>query len=1350
VKKKQLALSVLSTALVASMAASAFAAAPKAGVYIGGNVDKYYSFEAMGLNMDTFLDEMIDTVPDVLYVSKDGEAKGGNLAQLLFVSNPKSHFVDVTDEMFADIDGADGFNAVNEDGTVEAVKRNPDGTEVPDTPGELKVESVSAITKTKVEVKFSKAVDSVTVENFSIAGATVNTAKLGDDKKTVALTVSGLKYQTEYTLASKGILVDGKPVDLTDAKFSTPAVTDLYNLELTTDAPNDQILANGADNLVITAKLIDKVTGKVDENADNVLVSFNATRGSLANDRVTVQNGVANVTLTSEFSEKDITSKIDAQIIEASGDYKDLIGEVIGTKTVHFKVKLDDIDPDQKPALVGAESNQADRVVLNFNKAVTPADFVQVNEVTGKYKVDNNGNAVLIDTKVAGLGLVDVSQEGGAPKAIRGFKPVDGNPNAIAVILQKDQNLVDNKAVKVVVNMPSNIGIQTTEQNFILTDARKPEATSATNQNLKTVVVKFSEAIAKVENVSLDGGLTEIDQPKTVFGDFDQVTLEDKRDQLTIVTKEYLTSGTHSVQLSKITDFAGLTDKNNISTSQTLDFVVSEDNSVPTAEVSVESPEQFRVTFNKLVEGFDSATDDFKLQKFVKGQNGAADEWKNVEELDWINDINNKAPKLTITPIEDTAEYVLELEDDWTHYYDTNATNKNYYNDQYRLFIPKEAVTNPANGKKNADIILPLNYSGSKLNSADTKSPVIAGFEPIIDSIMDNFNVKMSEPVKLPEKDKNNTPSQIQGTVPQPIIEFLGKDKDGNAVTIKGQVVDYTSKNGDDTSFEVTPAADQPSLQAIVNAGGDKKWTLVVRSISDDVGNTAASLTYDFVVEPEQQASEVFMVEGLLPSKENWHGVDGYDNGNDKDTIVLHFTSGVQYTGDVKNAVNPANYLLNGKKLHDDVLITVSDSDGNKDNGYDMVIITLPDGNLKISDSNVITLNKSLESYKGVKLSGKYEVEFKVGDSQSVATVDALIAKLPAADKLTLADASQVLAAKTAFDNLSADQQALVTNAATLAVAVDVIKGFQANDLISKLRAVDTLTLADEVAVTKAKEAYEALGADGQPKVTAANKQKLDDAVAKIEQLKAEAGASEAVQKVVAQIDALPAADQLTTTHIAAIEKLVADFDLLSQAQQEQIASGKITKYNAIKAQLQGLKDIVAAKEALTTTITAAQKAHDDAKEGTAVGEYAVGSKATLKSAIDAAQAVADKANATKAELDQAKSDLDGAVTTFENGKVTAPAPNTDPTIAFVSGVGNENVNIGDTVTAPSSSDVDVADAEDDAAGTALSVDIVIKKADGTAVTTIDTSAAETYTVTYTVTDSEGATASVNRTITIS
>jgi hypothetical protein len=823
-----------------------------------------------------------------------------------------------------------------------------------------------AINKTTVKITFNKAVDSVTKENFSIAGATVNAATLSDDKKSVTLTVSGLNYDTEYTVVASDILVDGKPVDLAGQKFKTPAITDLYDLELTTDAPGDAILANGADNLVITAKLKDKVTGQVDTNADNVVIAFSTTYGSLANTRVTVQDGVASVTLTSEFSQKDLVAKVDAQIIEASGDYKDLIGTVVGTKNVYFKVKLDDITPDQKPVLVSAESNQADRLTLNFNKDVTVDDFVEKDEVTGKYKVDPvTGIAVL----KAGTSVT--VKQGNVTKQVRGFKPVPGNSKALELILEKSARLDDNQQVSVELVQASNIGPQTTSASFILTDARKPEATSAVAQGLKQVVVKFSEPVAESE-VSIDGGLVGVASKQ--FGEFDQATLTDSRDTLTITTTNYLAAGVHSVQLSSIYDFAGYSDNKNISTTQTLDFSVAGDDSVPTATVSVESPEQFRITFNKVVEGFDAASK-VTLQKLVKGTNGAADEWKAVDQLTWATQ-----PTLKLTEVSG-SEYVLELEQDWTQVYDTSATNKNYYNDQYRLVIAKDTVTNPANGKKNAEIILPLNFDGSKLNAADTTSPVISGFEQIA---TDRFNVIMSEPVKLPSKDNaGDTPSQIQGTtVPTPIVEFLGKDKDGNTVTIKGEVVDYTDEDRADKNFEVKPATGQPSLQDIVDQGGDRNWTLVVRSISDDVGNTAASLTYNFVVEPKQQAGEVFKVHDA-----NYDGVKAYLNGAANDTIVLDFTADVQYTGTVKNAVNVSNYLLDGESLPKGTKITVSDSDVPAAGGVDIVTITLPDGTLSATASHVITLNKSLESAKGTKLSGDYEISFKPIDNDVVAPV---------------------------------------------------------------------------------------------------------------------------------------------------------------------------------------------------------------------------------------------------------------------------------------------------------------------------------------------------------------------------
>lgn len=73
---------------------------------------------------------------------------------------------------------------------------------------------------------------------------------------------------------------------------------------------------------------------------------------------------------------------------------------------------------------------------------------------------------------------------------------------------------------------------------------------------------------------------------------------------------------------------------------------------------------------------------------------------------------------------------------------------------------------------------------------------------------------------------------------------------------------------------------------------------------------------------------------------------------------------------------------------------------------------------------------------------------------------------------------------------------------------------------------------------------------------------------------------------------------------------------------------------------------------ALEAEITSAQALHDAAVEGTDPGQYAVGSKATLQTAIDTAQALVTASASTQAEIDAALSDLQDAVATFESGKV--------------------------------------------------------------------------------------------------
>lgn len=79
---------------------------------------------------------------------------------------------------------------------------------------------------------------------------------------------------------------------------------------------------------------------------------------------------------------------------------------------------------------------------------------------------------------------------------------------------------------------------------------------------------------------------------------------------------------------------------------------------------------------------------------------------------------------------------------------------------------------------------------------------------------------------------------------------------------------------------------------------------------------------------------------------------------------------------------------------------------------------------------------------------------------------------------------------------------------------------------------------------------------------------------------------------------------------------------------------------------------LIAAKAELNTNIDSAQSLHDGATEGAEPGNYAVGSKAILKTAIDDAQAVYGDAEATLEEVETAITDLADAVAEFEAGKV--------------------------------------------------------------------------------------------------
>ncbi|SFE60265.1 hypothetical protein [Alteribacillus iranensis] len=870
---------------------------------------------------------------------------------------------------------------------------------------DLNVESVSAINKTTVDVTFSEAVESVSAENFTIDGASVNSATLNEDKTVATLDVSGLDYETEYNVTISDILVNGETVETVTDSFTTPAVADIWDLEISVN--KESLVANGADNARVTFQLVNQNTGEVDENADDVVLDLNTTRGSLAQDRVTIQDGQATVQLTSEFYNTEVEAKIDAQIIEASGDYEDLIGEVVGSTTVPF-IPFE-ADPEIDIKAEGGESNQADRFTLYFDNEVALNNLVETNP-DGELlyqRLDEGGGVAesnLTADEVEGLDAEDVRHQliddaititqGEKDFTVKGLKPVSGNTQAMEVILEKtDGNdvLTDNASVNVDINTRNAAGeVTSSDTSFTVTDARAPEATGVNAEGMNTLKVQFSEAIDNA-SFQIDGQFGEVGEHFTVdFGDFHPATLIDNRDLATLVLQDgydedgdgddarpgFFTPGEHSLQVSSTEDFAARTDNNNVGTTQNFNFTINADDSKPNAVVNVESPEQFRVSFDKQVSGFE--LEDMELQVY----DNDAGEYVNVLDSEKFPGLtsNDLSALLAIDPV-NNSEQVVELLIDWTVLYDTAENNTNYYNDDFRIVINEDSVTNVVNGETNEEIVLDLNYPGSPLNTPDTTSATIESIERVDDE--NNFHVTMSEPVKLAGEDAEDTPNQDQGgtnegaSVPTTSVQFIGQDEDGNTVTIDGEVNGYADEDGADKVLSVSWDEEaERTPQSIVNAGGSEDWTLVVRSLSDDVGNTVASATQDFTIEAVEEASPFYIGE---TAGEDEGEVTGAINGEGEDTVTITFSEGVQTSGD-NDATDPGQYTLNGANLPTGTSISVDDRDGNSDNGNETVIITLPDGTLQES-SNVITVNQDLESYDGSVLEGEYEVDFVVEDA---------------------------------------------------------------------------------------------------------------------------------------------------------------------------------------------------------------------------------------------------------------------------------------------------------------------------------------------------------------------------------
>jgi len=265
---KKLVLSVLSTAVVTSMAASAMAK-PNAGFYIGGEVDKYYSIDAFFNHFDEALDDIVSNLESTTFVDEQGYAAPFMVAleadDLSKVMEPArlDHF---EKNPYAIVDGTGSYNPEEDEDLLPPV----DG-------GELKVESVSAINAKTIAVNFNKELtdEEKAAVTFEVKkGGAVQLFKLDSYEGKVAKLVrtSGANLEAgTYEITVKG-LKDGA----TNTGTVTVEAQKATTLEITGD-----VLTDATAKAKVAVELKDQYGDKLALNgSDFTVTAYNKTQNA--------------------------------------------------------------------------------------------------------------------------------------------------------------------------------------------------------------------------------------------------------------------------------------------------------------------------------------------------------------------------------------------------------------------------------------------------------------------------------------------------------------------------------------------------------------------------------------------------------------------------------------------------------------------------------------------------------------------------------------------------------------------------------------------------------------------------------------------------------------------------------------------------------------------------------------------------------------------------------------------------------------------------------------------------------------------------------------------------------------
>lgn len=203
-------------------------------------------------------------------------------------------------------------------------------------------------------------------------------------------------------------------------------------------------------------------------------------------------------------------------------------------------------------------------------------------------------------------------------------------------------------------------------------------------------------------------------------------------------------------------------------------------------------------------------------------------------------------------------------------------------------------------------------------------------------------------------------------------IELINKETGKVERNSSGVILDLSTTSGELAQTNVPLKSGTAKVKAVFPPNGRVSTPVITARVTSGAG------IYSGLVGTISGSLSVTVNPTIDSTPFTLTNVKGYLNGSGRDTIILTFSEGVQLTG-THNATNRTQYILNGNSLPYGTTITVQDGNGNTDDGFEVVIISLPNDTLN-SGSNSIKIKDTLQSYDNTVISEPISRYFTVED----------------------------------------------------------------------------------------------------------------------------------------------------------------------------------------------------------------------------------------------------------------------------------------------------------------------------------------------------------------------------------